>query len=113
MESYTSLTNSEVVLLLNNKQKTSGSQLSDLEQQALEYISTHYKPAVVKDSMKDDINALMEKYSLTKTELLQLFNNPPKCELDLYVIIKNISKRMSDDTINALLKDVNKIIVAE
>ena len=59
--------------------------------------------------MKDDITAIIEKYAITKTEMIQIINNKPKWELDLHVLIKNIEERMNDETIAMLLNDIQQL----
>ncbi|KAJ3332360.1 hypothetical protein HDU76_000461 [Blyttiomyces sp. JEL0837] len=79
--------------------------------EVLKYLSK--TPAAIQSD--EDVTAAiaaLEKYSLTKAEMLMILNLRPTTDVELYQIVEELDDRMDADRRQQLLEEVDKILPA-
>lgn len=101
------LTNSEVVAILQSQKEKSPSDIKVLESLAgeggvnkIDSVESTRKELLAK------VNALKERYQLTKEEVLQLLNHSPRTVLEAFLCVEQaiLDSRITEEDLESILE---------
>lgn len=107
-----SLSNKEVLDILNSKVYKKHTNLATILYETTEYLNTSGAASVTREDITNFLNIIkMKKYELTKIEKIQIVNIRPQNEVELHLIVEMIEERFNEEQRDDLISIINNTLI--